>query len=259
MRDELIFLGTGTSFGVPMLGCECQVCRSSDPRDRRGRCSGLFVVNGKRILVDPTPDFRQQALREGIDRLDAVLVTHVHADHVMGLDDLRPLSLAREAALPIYGTAETTAELRQLFGYAFASIKKRPGLPWLSLVDIEPGRPFEALPGIEVLPLPMRHGRGTSMTYRIGNTAWATDLKEAPDSSVDRLQGLELLALDMLREEPPHATHLALSESLALRERIGSPPTWFIHMGHEVEHASLEARLPAGTGLAYDGFRAPLR
>ncbi|MEZ6195215.1 MAG: MBL fold metallo-hydrolase [Planctomycetota bacterium] len=258
MSDRVVFLGTGTSFGVPMLGCGCAVCRSTDPRNRRLRCSALLEHAGRRLLVDPSPDFRAQALREGIDALDAVVVTHAHADHILGLDDLRPLSLSRDEALPVHCDRVTGDTLREMFPYVFSTERKRPGLPWLALRELRPGVRQEILPGVELLPLRTEHGAMGSLALRFGDFAWITDLKGIAPTELAALAGLRWLALDMLRVEPPHPTHLSLEESLALRAALGDPETWFIHMGHEVDHETVERGLPPGCRLAVDGLRLPL-
>lgn len=249
---QLLFLGTGTSYGVPMIGCGCGVCHSTDARDRRLRCSALLNAGGSLILIDVSPDFREQALRAGLDRLDAVIITHVHADHVFGLDDLRPLSLDRSTPLDVYTDAASAAKLRQVFDYVFASEAKRPGIPWLKLVVIEPLTRF-TIGDSEFELLPLRHGLGMTNGVRHDRFAYLTDFKTMDDRSFERLRGVEVLALDMLRFEP-HATHLCLSESLAVVERLARPETWFIHMGHEVDHAATQRSLPSGVTLAHDGL-----
>ena len=256
MRRELIFMGTGTSYGVPMVGCRCSVCTSSDPRNVRTRCSALIHGRDGAVLIDPTPDFRSQALREGLDRLDAVLITHVHADHVLGLDDLRPLSLSRDEPLPVFAADEAAAELRQIFGYVFETDRRRPGVPWLKLMPLEAGQPF-AVAGETFLPFPLVHGRCGTLGFRFADAAWVTDVKRFTLEAWDALRGVRCLALDMLREEP-HPTHLCLADSLDAVRRLGDPATWFIHMGHEVDHGTLAARLPEGVRLAVDGLRLDL-
>jgi len=249
---KLTFLGTGTSYGVPMIGCRCDVCVSTDPRNVRSRCSSLLEIGDLRILLDVTPDFRSQALAVGLDRVDAVVITHVHADHVFGLDDLRPLSLGRDEPLPVFADKASCAELRQVFGYVFRDEKKRMGIPYLSLQEITPGDVFGPA-GVDLLGFHAHHGRGHSLGIRWGDFAYLTDAKEIPRESMENLDGVQVLALDMLREEP-HATHMCLQESLEVVRRLGDPPTWFIHMGHEVDHVSLGTKLPEGVQLAHDGL-----
>ncbi|MCA9319616.1 MAG: MBL fold metallo-hydrolase [Planctomycetes bacterium] len=250
-ENRVVFLGTGTSYGVPRLGCQCEVCVSSDPRNRRTRCSGLLEVEGRRILIDVGPDFRQQALREGLDRVDAVVITHVHADHVMGLDDLRPLSLDRQEALVIHAHAAACRELRDLFPYIFRTDRRREGIPWLTLQEIQAGIPFLAA-GVELVAASLPHGGGQTLGLRWGPFAWVTDVKSLPSAALEALKGVRWLALDMLRREP-HPTHLCLDESLAFRQALGEPETWFIHMSHEVDHGPFDAALPPGCRLAWDG------
>ena len=254
--DQITFLGTGTSYGVPMIGCRCAVCRSDSPRNQRLRCSALLESRGTKVMFDVTPDFRTQALRVGLDRLDAVVITHVHADHVMGLDDLRPLSLARDEALPVYALPEACTELRTIFGYVFATEKKRMGLPWLALKEVEPGETFRVGP-LEFDTCALPHGRGRTLGIRRGDFAYLTDLKSLPTTAAESLRGINRLALDHLRVEP-HPTHLCRAEALDIWKELGRPRTWFIHMGHEVDHEPYDAELPEGTSLAYDGLVVPL-
>ncbi len=253
--DQVIFLGTGTSYGVPMVGCRCAVCRSDDVRDKRSRCSALFEVSGRKILVDTTPDFRTQALREGIDHLDGVIITHVHADHAFGLDDLRPLSMHGDGPLLIHANRDACRELRRLFPYIFAHERRREGFPWLALVEITPGVSFE-IAGVPFVCAEAPHGPGRTLLVRQGDFAWITDLKRLPAEARAVLDGVDKVALDMLREEP-HPTHLCLAESLEIWNDLGRPETWCIHMSHEVSHAALDATLPPGVRLAWDGLRIP--
>lgn len=250
--NQLTFLGTGTSYGVPQIGCECAVCRSEDPRNKRTRCSAVLEVEGVRLLIDAAPDFRAQALRERVNEIDGVFITHVHADHIFGLDDLRPLSLNRDTPLPIFADAETSALLRQVFGYIFSTELRRENVPWMVLHEIVAGEPFQ-LGTASFLPFPVEHGRWSCLGIRYGDFAYITDAKRIPDESKGHLAGVRALCLDLLREDL-HPTHMSKDESLATVEELGSPQTWFIHMGHEIEHATFDASLPSHCNLAYDGL-----
>ena len=257
MNDYFLFLGTGTSYGIPQLGCRCSVCTSEHARNRRSRCSGLLRTRGVSLLIDATPDFRTQALREGVDHVDGVFITHVHADHVFGLDDLRPLSLQGDSPIPIFADRESADQLRQIFEYIFCTEKRRPGVPWLVLREIEGGRPF-TLGGAEFLPLPVEHGRWPCFGLRHGDFAYITDAKVVPPATRELLQGVEVLCLDLLREEP-HPTHMSRGESLGVVRDLGCPRTWFIHMGHEIDHEPFDLALPSHCSLAWDGHRIGLR
>jgi len=256
MKEEAVILGSGTSYGVPMVACACPVCTSTDPKDARLRCSCWLKTGGKSLLIDVSPDFRIQALRAGIQHLDAVIITHVHADHVFGMDDLRPLSLARSSPLPVFADARACNELRQVFGYIFQTTKRRQGVPWLELHEITPGQPFW-IGGVELVTAALPHGRGVTQAVRCGGFAWMTDFKELTHEAAELMQGLNTLALDMLREEP-HGTHLCLAEALGIRQKLGAPRTWFIHMGHEVSHRVLDEQLPKDCALAWDGLTIPV-
>jgi phosphoribosyl 1,2-cyclic phosphate phosphodiesterase len=248
---KIRFLGTGTSYGVPRLRCRCAVCTSTDPRDRRRRTSVLLEHGESRLLIDVGPDFRSQALDAGIDRLDAVFVTHFHADHVFGLDDLRGLTDDAVVPLPIVAGAECADELVRVFPYIFVK-RPYPGLANLSLVRVEPG--IEAdVGGFRLLPFVAPHGRGRSFGLRVGAFGFLIDCHEVPDSAVEALRGVDVLVLDLL-QPGPHPTHLGRDEAVAAAARIGARETWFIHMSHEISHAAVDAALPAGMKLAYDGL-----
>ncbi|MFT7617469.1 MAG: phosphoribosyl 1,2-cyclic phosphate phosphodiesterase [Planctomycetota bacterium] len=250
--DKLTFLGTGTSYGIPQIGCDCSVCRSTDPRNARTRCSAILEAAGVRLLIDAAPDFRTQALREGISDIDGVFITHVHADHIFGLDDLRPLSLNRESPLPIFADAETASLLRQTFAYIFSTPIRRENVPWMVIQEIVAGEPF-TLGEATFLPFPVEHGRWSCLGIRYGDFAYITDAKRIPAKSVTALAGIKTLCLDLLRDDP-HPTHMSTKESLATVKELGSPESYFIHMGHEIEHASFDKNLPQGCQLAYDGL-----
>jgi phosphoribosyl 1,2-cyclic phosphate phosphodiesterase len=246
------FLGTGTSHGVPMIGCDCAVCRSTDPRDHRTRPSiYLECAGGLQVLVDTTPDLRSQALRHDLRRVDAILFTHAHADHIMGLDDVRRFNVLSRAAMPLFGDARTMAALRRVFSYAFDSDAPRGGgVPDLQLWTI--GGAF-CLGRQEVVPIPLRHGTWQILGFRLGGFAYLTDTNGIPPDSRARLDGLDTLVLDALRHKP-HPTHFTLREAVAVAREIGARRTFFTHIAHELGHAETSATLPAGMALAHDGL-----
>ncbi|MEZ4484378.1 MAG: GPMC system MBL fold metallohydrolase [Syntrophotaleaceae bacterium] len=252
---DITILGSGTSTGVPMLGCSCEVCRSSDPRDRRTRCSALVAFGGCNIVIDTTTDFRQQALREGIDHIDAVLYTHAHADHVHGIDDLRAFNMTSGgAAIPIYGLPATMSLIRRNFRYIFGdevASKFRPRLvPWNLAGKL-------SLCGLPVEPLPLQHGDGISCGFRIGPFAYVTDCNRIAEPVMARLQSLELLVIDGLRFRS-HPTHFSIDEAVAVAQRLGARRTVLTHICHEVAHRRDSARLPDGVEFACDGQRFSL-
>ena len=249
---RVLFLGTGTSHGVPMIGCECPVCRSVDPRDNRTRPSiYLMFDDGVRVLVDTTPDLRQQALRHDIRRVDAILFTHAHADHVMGLDEVRRFNVLSRQAMPIFGRSETLADIRRVFAYVFESTAPRGGgVPHLSLWPIV--GPF-CLFGHEVIPVPIRHGPWRIIGFRVGRFAYLTDCNGIPDDSMPLLADLDTLVLDALRRRP-HPTHFTIEQARAEATRVGARRTFFTHIAHELGHAETCAGLPEGMALAHDGL-----
>ena len=252
---RLTFLGTGTSFGVPQIGCRCPTCTSSDPRDRRTRSAALLETRGKRLLIDTPPELRLQLVAAGADRVDAVLYTHAHADHVHGIDDLRAISVRQGKELPVYGPEGTLAELAVRFPYIFdPAILAHPGTskPEVAAHVLEPGRPADVA-GVPVLPLALPHGDHGVFGYRVGEVAYLTDVKYIPDDVAGRLRGLDVLVLNALLPQP-HPLHLSIPEAVAAAQRIGARRTFFTHLTHDSTHAQLAARLPAGVAPAYDGL-----
>jgi phosphoribosyl 1,2-cyclic phosphate phosphodiesterase len=248
---NVTFLGTGTSTGVPVPTCRCDVCRSTDPKDARLRPSVLLRFEGATVLIDTSTDLRQQALREGLMDLDAVLFTHAHADHIFGLDDLRMFNWRRGGAIPVYGSPVTLAAIRRTFWYVFEDVEAGGGKPLLTLHEI--GAPF-TLAGRNVIPVPLHHGTLPILGYRIGAFAYLTDVSAIPESSYPLLAGLDVLVLSALRHRP-HPTHLTLARALEEAARIGAARTYFTHVAHELSHAAVSATLPPGIELAYDGLR----
>lgn len=250
---QVLFLGTGTSHGVPMIGCDCAVCRSTDPRDARLRPSiYLEFDDGLRVLVDTTPDLRQQALRYHLTKVDAVLYTHSHADHILGLDEVRRYNHMTRAALPMYGDAATLADIRRMFSYVFAPGAARGGgVPDLRLNTIV--GPF-CLGRTEIRPLTVLHGGRPVLAFRIGGFAYLTDCNEIPEAAMAQLEGLEVLVLDALRRKR-HPTHFSIDQAVAVAQRIGARQTLFTHCCHDLGHAETCASLPDGIALAYDGLR----
>jgi phosphoribosyl 1,2-cyclic phosphate phosphodiesterase len=252
---RLTFLGTGTSFGVPQIGCECAVCHSADPRDRRTRAGALVEAGDSSILIDTPPELRLQLVAAGRSRIDAVLYTHEHADHVNGIDDLRTFSVRQRRALPLYGPAETLASIKTSFNYIFDhGVRAYEGTskPTLELRPIDPGRPV-TVAGIQVLPLAFQHGHLRVFGYRLGSLAYITDAKEIPDSARACLEGLKVLALNALWWRP-HPTHLSIGEAIQVARDLAVERTFLTHLTHETGHAELAAQLPPGIAPAYDGL-----
>ncbi len=248
---KVILLGTGTSHGVPMIGCECEVCRSDDPKDKRTRTS-LYVERGDvSVLVDTPPELRLQCIASGIRSVNGVLFTHAHADHVVGLDDLRRFNWLSGKAVPCYGTSETLGSLERMFSYAFKEMPDYPSSkPRLELCTID-GNPFE-VDGFKIIPISLRHGCKMIVGYRFGDVAYCTDCNGIPDESFPLLQELDVLILDGLRETP-HPTHFNLSQAVEMAGRIGARRTFFTHIAHELGHSRTNASLPDNMALAYDG------
>lgn len=251
MNARLTVLGSGTSMGVPTIGCRCAVCRSDDPHDRRTRPSILIEFDGHVVLIDTTPDFRGQALREGITQIDAVLYTHAHADHILGLDDLRPLSLTRPEKIPLYARPDAAVILRRIFSYIFDPKYKFGGLAQVALNDI--GGPVE-LYGVRFKPVTVLHGDAEIFGYRFGSAAYLTDFSSIPEESFAQLQNLDILFLDGLRHEP-HPTHSTIENSLRIAERLQPKRAFFTHICHDLGHEATNATLPANVRLAYDGMK----
>ena len=249
---KFTLLGTGTSTGVPSIGCECETCTSDDPRDKRLRVSVLVEHEGQTVLVDTSSDFRQQALRQHIKRLDAVLITHCHADHVFGLDDIRPLNF-RHGALGVYANERAWVDIRRVFKYIFEPTHFGGGLPQVLAHTVEHGAQFCLGPDLLVTPVEVIHGRLPVVAYRFNDFAYATDLSEIPPRSLDMLRDLDALVLDCLRLRP-HPTHLCLERSLAYVEELKPRRAYFTHIAHDIKHARDSALLPSGVEWGYDGL-----
>ena len=257
---RLTFLGTGTSFGVPQIGCDCAVCRSTDPRDKRTRSGAVLESAGSTILIDTPPELRLQLLTAGLSRIDAVVYTHEHADHINGIDDLRIFSVRRREPLPLYGPAETLQRLRSSFNYIFDDTVhpfEGTSKPILGLHVAEPDRMIDVA-GVEVLPLAFEHGHLRVFGYRFGNLAYITDVKAIGDQERERLRDLDVLVLNALWWRP-HPTHLSISEAVETAQALGARRTYLTHLTHETGHAELEAELPAGILPAYDGLTVEVR
>jgi phosphoribosyl 1,2-cyclic phosphate phosphodiesterase len=253
---KLTFLGTGTSFGVPQLGCDCRVCRSPDPRDKRTRVGAVVETDGgTRILIDTPPELRIQLIAAGISEIDAVLYTHEHADHTHGIDDLRAVTVRRAAPLPIYASEGTIEALRQKFNYIFDDrIRPLPGTykPEATPHVIEPDRPF-CIGDTEIMPFEVPHGTVTVVAYRIGPVGYVTDAKSIPAAAMERLRGVRVLVLNALFPTE-HPTHLSIPEAVRAAQAIGAERTFLIHLTHRSLHSDLESELPRGIAPAFDGL-----
>jgi phosphoribosyl 1,2-cyclic phosphate phosphodiesterase len=253
---KLTFLGTGTSFGVPKIGCYCGVCRSPDPRDKRNRVGAVVEsARGTRLLIDTPPELRLQLIAAAIDRVDAVAFTHEHADHTHGIDDLRAITVNREAPLPIYGSAQALDDLARKFRYIFDdSMRPLPGTskPEGKAHVVESGRPF-SVADLEITPVSVPHGNVTVFAYRIGSLAYVTDAKSVPSEAIDLLRGASVLVVNALfRTE--HPTHLSIPEAVDVARAVGAERTYLTHLTHDNFHADLEAELPRGIAPAFDGL-----
>jgi len=251
---KLTFLGTGTSTGVPTVACSCAVCTSSDPHDKRTRPSVLLEFDGRAVVIDTSPDFRQQALRERMQRLDAVVFTHTHADHIFGLDDVRVFYFRQREPIPIYADAASMESIRRIFKYIFDQSYPHGGIAKLDPHVID--GTFD-LWGERLTPLPVLHGDLPVLGFRFGNAAYVTDFSTIPDSTAALLEGLDLLVLDALRHKP-HPTHSNLEQSLAWVERLKPRRAFFTHIAHELGHEETNALLPPHVRLAYDGLKLDL-
>ncbi|MEN9454513.1 MAG: hypothetical protein RL210_32 [Pseudomonadota bacterium] len=254
MNLEVIVLGCGSSAGTPVIGCHCPTCSSDDKRNQRTRASTLISANGVNFLIDTGPDLRQQALRENIERVDAVLYTHPHSDHLNGIDDLRAYCYQQRGVVPLFGNAFTLDSIQQRFPYAFFPPSQYWDKPVLSANVVEQAFEFQ---GIKVTPIPVMHGTWPIYGYRIGNVAYITDVSAIPDSSRHLLQGLDLLLLDSLRRVP-HPTHFSFEQAVVEAQRIGAQQTLLIHMTHELSYQDMAAALPDNIAPAYDGLRIVL-
>jgi phosphoribosyl 1,2-cyclic phosphate phosphodiesterase len=251
MKATLTVLGSGTSMGVPTIGCNCRVCTSADPHDKRTRPSVLVEYDGHVVLIDTTPDFREQALREKITRLDAILYTHAHADHILGLDDVRPISFKHEGKIPLYAHESAAASLESIFHYIFKSDYKFGGIARVEMNRID--GPVELF-GTRFEPVKIIHGEAMIHGFRFGSAAYLTDFSAIPEESKERLRDLDILFLDALRHRP-HPTHSTVANSLSLVEELKPRRAFFTHISHDLPHQETNENLPEHVRLAHDGLK----
>ena len=249
---QVTFLGTGTSSGVPLIGCQCAVCQSMDYRDKRLRVSVLIETDGKNFVIDTGPDFRQQMLRERVTRLDAVLFTHQHKDHTAGLDDVRAFNFLQRRDMPVYGRGQVLDQLKNEFAYAFAE-KKYPGIPRLQLHEIV-NQPFH-IEGVEFIPIDALHHRLPVFGFRVGDFAYLTDINFVPEAELIKLQDLDVLVIGALQIEP-HLSHFTLSQALDFAQKVAAKQTYFTHISHKLGlHREVSKLLPDTIALAQDGLK----
>ena len=257
ISGQLVFLGTGTSVGVPMIGCDCSTCRSDNPRNNRTRCSLVLGLPEGNLLIDTAPDLRHQLLREQIGIVHATLFTHEHADHIFGLDDLRLIQFYLGGPVPLYCERHVEKRIRKSYDYAFSNVKRThagaaPALTFRRITT----EPFEVL-GARVTPLRLHHGNFPVLGFRFGNVAYCTDTNDIPAESMALLENLDVLILDALRHKP-HATHFGLDEAVEVAQQLRPKRTLLTHMSHDLEHEATNAELPAGIELAWDGLKVRL-
>jgi len=251
----ITFLGTGTSQGVPVIGCPCHVCQSLDFRDKRFRSSMHLEINSLSLVIDTGPDFRMQMLREGIKRLDAVLFTHEHKDHTAGLDDIRPFNFYQQADIPVFGRKVVLDQLQREYAYIFSD-KKYPGVPQVACIEID-HLPFQ-INGIQITPLPVLHYKLPVLGFRIGDFSYITDANHIPEETYALLEGTEVLVLNALQKEP-HISHFTLEQAVVQAQKIGAKKTYFTHISHRLgAHDDVEKELPPGIFLGYDGLKLQL-
>ena len=249
---RITVLGSGTSVGVPTIGCECRVCRSTVPRDKRLRPSILVSYEGHHVLIDTSPDFRAQALRAGFRRLDAILYTHAHADHILGLDDIRPFNYGRSDLIPIYARRDALETIQRVFRYVFEAAKHdHGGIPRIQAHELDDGG--VDLFGLRFVPVPILHGKRTIVGFRFGRAAYLTDHSDIPPASLEMLRGLDVLFLDGLRHTP-HPTHSTIARSVAWVDELRPARAYFTHICHELPHEETNHSLPQRVQLAYDGL-----
>jgi len=252
---KITFLGTGTSMGIPMIGCNCSVCTSEDPKDKRLRTSVWIEIDNKHIVIDAGIDFRQQALRKNISRIDAVLFTHHHVDHIFGLDDLRAITILQKRPVEIYANVETLENLKRVYPYVLNNNYCPSSVPTINHTIIDEN-PF-MVKGVQVLPIPLFHGDLPIFGFRLGNFAYCTDVSEVPMESYRLLKNLNILVLGALRHRP-HPTHFTLSEAVTIAKKIGAVKTYLVHMSHELSHSSMVSHLSTDIQPAYDGLEIEL-
>ena len=259
MANKITIMGSGTSMGVPRVGCDCEVCTSDDPRDKRMRSSSLVEIGGKRILIDTPPELRLQCLANDVHRIDACLITHAHADHIMGMDDLRGFTKSQKGPLEVWVSTLHYDNLYKIFGYT--DLKHTLGnkdLPQLSFERFDPGVPFSVC-GVEVVPLELDHvmvnnvGKMKSIGFRFGELGYCTDLNGMSEEQVEKLKGVKVLILGVLRHKP-HPAHLHTDKAIEISRAIGAERTYFTHLGHKILHGREEKLLPDGIQIAYDGL-----
>lgn len=251
---KFTFLGTGTSVGVPVIGCECPVCQSDNPKNHRTRSSLYIESNNQKFVIDTSTDFRTQCLREGIDYLDFILFTHAHADHIGGLDDIRPITYTHDQSIPAYGNEDTLRAIRNRFDYIF---EPTPNDSWKPEVDLKTITDSGIPKHPSITPIPVEHGEINILGYRIGSLAYLCDVSHIPPNSVERLEHLDVLIIDALRKNP-HPTHLTIDQAVNWAEKINPRRTFFTHMTHKVEYEKCKESLPKTIQPAYDGLSLEL-
>ena len=247
---KLTFLGTGTSCGVPVIGCQCKVCQSADPKDKRTRCSALVETDNTRILIDCGPDFRQQILPQPFRKIDGILITHSHYDHMGGMDDIRPY--CQFGAINVYADTIAKQSMLQMLPYCFAE-NRYPGVPAIGLHELFPHQPLQ-IGDLEIIPIQVMHGKLPILGFRIGKLTYITDMKTIDDDELKYLEGTELLVVNALRFDKPHHSHQLMNDAIAFAQKVGAKRTLIIHVCHDVGlHEEVNKCLPEGIDLAYDG------